>query len=350
MRAHRLLGAGRGDGSVAGDGVATGVTNMSMTARAVVPEKGSEPYPLTDDLAYLRTAIVNVYLYGTPGQDDRSWVLIDAGMPGSAGRIIEAASRRFGRGSRPAAILLTHGHFDHVGAVRELAEEWDVPVYAHPLEFPYLSGRSPYPPPDPTVGGGAMASLSWLYPRGPIDLGGRLRPLPEDGSVPAMPDWRWIFTPGHAPGHISLFRDADRTLIAGDAFITTKQESAFAVLAQRPEIHGPPRYFTPDWEAAHRSVETLAALEPELAATGHGIPLSGKVMRSALHLLAREFDRRAVPTHGRYVSRPAMTGPEGIISLPPDVPHVMPAILLGVGAGLLAGLALRRNSRRARAD
>ena len=41
-----------------------------------------------------------------------------------------------------------------------------------------------------------------------------------------MPGWRWVHTPGHTAGHVSLFRDADRTLIAGDAFVTTKQESA----------------------------------------------------------------------------------------------------------------------------
>ena len=59
---------------------------------------------MTDDLAYLRTAIVNVFFYGRPGQDDRSWVLIDTGMPGSAGRIAEAAQRRFGRrGPRPSS-------------------------------------------------------------------------------------------------------------------------------------------------------------------------------------------------------------------------------------------------------
>ena len=59
---------------------------------------------------------------------------------------------------------------------------------------------------------------------------------------------------------LSFFREADRTLIAGDAFVTTKQESAVAALTQRPEMHGPPTYFTPDWENARRSVERLAAL------------------------------------------------------------------------------------------
>ena len=61
-----------------------------------------------------------------------------------------------------------------------------------------------------------MARLSSLYPRGPIDLGQRVRSLPSDGSVPGMPGWRWIFTPGHTAGHVSLWRDEDALLLAGD--------------------------------------------------------------------------------------------------------------------------------------
>src|SRR5919206_1762841 len=206
------------------------------------------PNRVVGDLAYLRTGIVNLFLYGRPGAPNGTWVLIDAGLPGSAERIIHAAEEWIGPWAQPAAIVLTHGHFDHVGALPKLVQRWNVPVYAHRLKLPYLTGRSPYPPPDPTVGGGAMARLSMIYPRGPIDLGGRVRTLPDDRSaIPGMPGWRWIHTPGHTAGHVSLFREADRALIAGDAFVTTKQESAIAALTQRPEVHGPPAYYTSDW-------------------------------------------------------------------------------------------------------
>jgi glyoxylase-like metal-dependent hydrolase (beta-lactamase superfamily II) len=87
---------------------------------------------------------------------------------------------------------------------------------------------------------------------------------------------------------VSLWRTDDRTLIVGDAFITTKQESAYAVATQRPELHGPPMYFTPDWDTAGESVRRLAALEPELVITGHGRPLGGVEMRTALrHVLSQ---------------------------------------------------------------
>jgi glyoxylase-like metal-dependent hydrolase (beta-lactamase superfamily II) len=249
------------------------------------------------DLTRLRFLFVNLFLYGSSA----NWVLIDAGLQGSAGTIVDTAEDRFGRGAVPQAIILTHGHFDHVGAFPELFEHWDVPVYAHRLELPHLTGQADYPPPDPTVGGGAMALMSFAYPNKAIDLGARVRALPDDGSVPNMPGWRWLHTPGHTAGHVSLFRDGDRCLIAGDAFVTTKQESLYAVVTQEPEVHGPPAYFTPDWANARRSVERLAALRPAIAATGHGPPLGGHDLSDGLEKLAHEFDRVAVPEQGRYV-------------------------------------------------
>ncbi len=201
---------------------------------------------------------------------------------------------------RPAAIVLTHGHFDHIAGVKELSEKWDAPIYAHPLEHPFLNGQSSYPPAEPAVGGGLFSLLSPLFPSGPIDVSSRLHPLPEDGGVPGMPDWRVIHTPGHAPGHVSLWREKDRSLIVGDAFITTNMESAYAVTVQKPELHGPPQFVTPDWISARQSVELLAALEPELVITGHGQAMTGPEMRRALHELADRFDEVAVPEHGRY--------------------------------------------------
>jgi glyoxylase-like metal-dependent hydrolase (beta-lactamase superfamily II) len=247
------------------------------------------------DVAYRQIAIVNVVFVGPPAAGDGGWTLIDTGLPASATDIRSAAQARFGGSGRPAAIILTHGHFDHVGPLETLAEDWDVPVYAHPLEHPYLNGTSSYPPADPTVGGGLMALLSPLYPTRPVDVRPRLRALPEDHSVPGLAGWRWIHTPGHSPGHISLWRGNDRMLIAGDAFITTKQESAYSAVSQAPEMHGPPMYFTPDWQRARESVRALAALSPETVVTGHGQAMRGPQMRTALTELARRFDDVAVP-------------------------------------------------------
>jgi glyoxylase-like metal-dependent hydrolase (beta-lactamase superfamily II) len=299
-------------------------------------------------IARLRDRIVNVYLVGEAGARDRRWALVDTGLPGATEKIVEAVAARFGADSRPAGIVLTHGHFDHVGAVEHLAERWDVPVYAHELELPYLTGRSAYPPPDPTVGGGALAFMSRTFPRGPIDLGERVHALPEDGAVPGMPGWRWIHTPGHAPGHVSLFREGDRALVAGDAFVTTKQESLVAALTQRKEIHGPPAYYTIDWDEARESVRRLAELHPTLAATGHGAPMRGVPMQRGLDELARDFDRIARPARGRYVREPAIADASGVVTVPPAVPDPLARVLTGVAVAAVAGaavVALRRRGR-----
>jgi glyoxylase-like metal-dependent hydrolase (beta-lactamase superfamily II) len=280
-------------------------------------DKQDGTHEIAADVASQRLAIVNVAYEGRSAAPDRQWVLIDAGVAGTGSLIEGAAEARYGKGSRPAAIVLTHGHFDHVGALEHLAERWDVPIFAHELEHPYLDGRSSYPPPDPSVGGGLMAALSSFYPRGPINVGGRLHRLPDDGGVPGMPGWRWIHTPGHTPGHVSFWREADRTLVVGDAFITTRQESAYAVAMQVPELHGPPMYYTSDWESARASVERLAALEPERVISGHGPALQGAEMRAALKALARDFDRVAVPAHGRYVHEPARANEDGVTYVPP---------------------------------
>src|SRR5262245_39254060 len=97
------------------------------------------------DVAQLRIAIVNVYLVGprraTASGSTSEWVLVDTGLAHGAAEILRVASERFGVESRPAAIVLTHGHFDHVGALEALLAVWDVPVYAHAAELPFLTGR-----------------------------------------------------------------------------------------------------------------------------------------------------------------------------------------------------------------
>jgi glyoxylase-like metal-dependent hydrolase (beta-lactamase superfamily II) len=270
---------------------------------AATGDEGTRAHEVARDVAYQRVGIVNVVFVGMRGA--RGWVLVDAGIPGSAGLIEKAAAARFGDGNPPAAILATHGHFDHTGALETLAGRWDVPVWAHPLEQPYLDGSAAYPPPDPSVGGGLMSALSRFFPRGPVDVRDRLAALTAGGELPFLPGWRWVHTPGHTPGHVSLWRESDGVLIAADACITTRQESAYAALTQKPEMHGPPAYYTQSWDDARASVRSLAALRPEVLVPGHGRPMRGEAMRSALDRLARDFDEVARPAHGVYVAAPA---------------------------------------------
>lgn len=251
----------------------------------------------------VRLLFVNVF--AVADDSGTGWTLIDAGIPLSAGKIKHWAEGHFGKGAKPQAIILTHGHFDHVGAVKHLVDDWKVPVYAHRAEFPYLTGHQKYPPPDPGVGGGLMSVMSPLFPRASADLRDQVFELPEDGSVPTLAGWRYLHTPGHTAGHISLFRERDHTLIAGDAISTTKPESFMATAKQTPELHGPPAYYTSDWDAARASVRALAELKPRTVAAGHGSPMCGDEVPDQIGRLAREFDHYALPHTGKYAKAAA---------------------------------------------
>ena len=273
---------------------------------------------------------VNVYFVetGTPGE----WVLIDTGLPGSAKTIIAAADKLFYPGSHPEAILLTHGHLDHLGSARELADHWRVPVIAHPLELPYLTGKAQYPPCDPTTGG-SLAFMSRFFPVQLPNLAERVQALnADDPATPYLMSWRWLHVPGHAPGQLAFFREADRTLIGGDAFATCHHDSVPAVLLGRPKISRAGTPFNYDWDASRRSVQLLADLEPEAIGCGQGPVITGPEAAAGLRNLA---DNYPIPTHGRYVQEPARTDANGVEHLPPAPADKLPVQAAVIGASIL---------------
>ena len=295
----------------------------------------------------LKDIFVNVFII--QNREATEWVLVDTGLKTTASKIRTLVKDIFGSsGSRPKAIIMTHGHFDHRGSLLELADAWGVPVYCHHMERPFLTGIASYPPPDPSVGGGAMALLSFAYPKGPINAEEHLRELPEDGTIPELEDWRWVHTPGHTPGHISLFREKDGVLIAGDAFVTTMQESLLAVATQKKFVCGPPKYFTPDWGAAARSVKALAALEPNVIATGHGQAMYGDEARKELHKLAREFWKWGIPAAGRYVKEAAEFDEDGIPIHIPTAKGTMWKKLAFAAALLAIGYIVRKQRHKSK--
>ena len=308
-----------------------------LTDSVAPPDLQSCTY-FAPDISMIRMLFGNLYLIGTLEE----WVLVDTGAPFSSGTIRRAAAEMFGRESRPKGIILTHGHFDHAGSALELAGYWDLPIYAHPLEMPYLTGRSDYPPPDPTVGG-ALALLSRVFPHRGRNLGSRMHTLPLDGSVPGLPDWRWIHTPGHTPGHVSLFREADQVLIAGDALVTTNQESLLQLFVLERELRWPPAPFTTNWIAARQSIERLADLWPVVIAAGHGRLMEGPEVAGQLRSFAASFK---LPARGRYVPRPAIADETGVVDLPPRPPDALPKWIM---AAVIAAAAYAAYSRWRRA-
>lgn len=273
---------------IMGNKLVEGLSAMNTTSLQVAP-----------DILVMNFTIVSACLIGTAD----NYILVDTGLENSAKFILECIEDKFGRNSKPKAIVLTHGHFDHVGSVIKLSELWNVPVYIHQLEMPYVTGKKDYPVGDPTVDQGLVAKLSPTFPHKSIDITAYAEALPDDGSIPGMPEWNWIHTPGHTEGHIALFRGKDRVLIAADAFSTTKQESLLSVMAHKEQISGPPKYLTTDWKAAENSVRILRNLKPSLAIPSHGEPMKGKELTRHLDMLVNNFREIAVPDKGAFVNK-----------------------------------------------
>ena len=233
-------------------------------------------------VAVITTLIANAYVLG----DAASWVLVDACTPGNDQRMRKAAESRFGAGARPRAIVLTHGHFDHAGSAGPLADAWGVPVFAHPLELPYLTGQAHYPPFDRSSPG-FFTQMARFLPMRSVNLGSRVSACSAAAPVPGLPDWEIIETPGHTPGHVSHFRRRDRILIAGDAVTTMNLDSFFDTVLRRREICRPPVPATSNWRDGKRSVELLASLRPSWVCAGHGLPVAEAA--AALARLAGSF-------------------------------------------------------------
>lgn len=225
-----------------------------------------------EDILLLDLKDVTACMVGFPENTVDGWILVDTGPAAAADFIIEQAKERFWR-QKPKAIVLTHGHITHAGAAGKLADIWNIPVYMHPLEMPYLTALADYPRPDSRETD-RLADKMELYPKKGVNLSFHSVPLPLDRSIAGMRGWQWIHTPGHTVGHISLYRPADRTLIVGDAF-TVKQESLFGALSLHPDAGEHFEYTTADWNACMHTYKKLYDLNASIAILSHGKPLHG---------------------------------------------------------------------------
>jgi len=178
-------------------------------------------------------------------------VLIDAGT--------RWARRRIARqlGGRPLqSVVLTHCHPDHQGSAHAICTAFGVPLACHAADVDAMEGRAPM------LHRPRLERLSrrlWAGPPHPVG-----RVLREGDDVAGF---RVVHTPGHTPGHICLFREADRLAIAGDVLANIH------FISRRPGLREPPRVFSTDAAQNRRSIQTLAALQPAVVCFGHGPPL-----------------------------------------------------------------------------
>lgn len=184
---------------------------------------------------------INAYLVGD--------VLVDAGLKGSAKKILAALEGRSVR-----AHALTHAHADHAGGSGRIAAALEVPVWVGPGDAGALAAGLP----DTKAGmGGRVLRRSGGFP--PVEAARRL----TEGDELAA-GFVTLETPGHSPGHLAFWRESDRTLICGDVFFNLN------LLTLRYGLHQPPGPFTIDPSRNRESMRRLAALDPAVVGFGHG--------------------------------------------------------------------------------
>jgi glyoxylase-like metal-dependent hydrolase (beta-lactamase superfamily II) len=206
-------------------------------------------------------------------EDGDELTIVDTGHPRSWASLHELLRIRK---RRPAAVVLTHAHFDHMGfaerartklRVKVHAHELEVPVTRHPLRYDHERSRIPYmlryPGFDRAFA--AMTLMGALFVKG-LESVHTFRDG-DELDVPGRP--RVIFTPGHTHGHCALHFPDRGVLIAGDAFVTynpyTDSDGAQIVSGAA----------TADSARALASLDRLVELDADVALTGHGEPWRG---------------------------------------------------------------------------
>lgn len=188
-------------------------------------------------------------------EDHDSLTLIDTSAPSAASRILSAIE---GIGRRPEdlrLIVATHYHYDHTGNVAALRERTGAQFAAHAEEAPYIDGRSPWRA--VRIAGMRTDAAKRQYAL-TVD-----RELQSGEVLPVAGGLEVIHTPGHTPGHISLYARERRALFAGDAF------------ANWFGLQLPLSMSSHDMAQAKQSIATLARLDYDVALVGHGRPILG---------------------------------------------------------------------------
>jgi glyoxylase-like metal-dependent hydrolase (beta-lactamase superfamily II) len=182
--------------------------------------------------------------------------LVDAGLPNQTEAISTALVEAGIRVGDLRRIIFTHQDLDHVGSGAALVRQSDARVLAHPADAPYMEGSQRPLKLSPEMLEQRPQMREVLERLEPVGIDEHV----EDGTrLDLAGGTRVISTPGHTPGHISLYVERSKVLIAGDA-----------LTAERGSLNGPNPSMTLEMRTAIRSVRRPADLEIDTIVCYHG--------------------------------------------------------------------------------
>jgi glyoxylase-like metal-dependent hydrolase (beta-lactamase superfamily II) len=206
-------------------------------------------------------------IYPTLLWDENEAVLIDTGTPGQLPAIREAFENAGVPFNKLSKVILTHQDIDHIGSLPELLKEFDGPieVLAHKEDKPYIEGDKPFIKMNKEMMLKRVEELPEEQREQVLailntPITSKVDTTIEDGQVlPYCGGITVIFTPGHTPGHISLYHQDSKTLITGDAMV-----------ADNGKLVGPNPRVTPDMDQANQSLKKLTSFDIETIICYHG--------------------------------------------------------------------------------
>lgn len=224
--------------------------------------KGVEMLELTANMMGNQMAIHPTLIW-----DDENVILVDAGVPGQLDQIrseMEKAGVPFSRLNR---VIITHQDIDHVGALPEILEaaDQDIEVIAHEVDKPYIQGDKQPIKMNPERVKQMAASfpeeerkkIEAMFSNPPT---AKVDTTVADGEeLPYCGGITVVFTPGHTPGHISLYLNESKTLVTGDA-----------IVSDNGKLIGLNEQATPDMETALKSLKKFPSYDIEQVICYHG--------------------------------------------------------------------------------